>query len=389
VHDLEITRGDLVAATHGRSFWILDDLSALRQLSSGIAADPAHLFAPRDAYRVEWGGRFGGAAEGRNPPAGALVYYTLAHPGQTVTLEFLDSAGAVIRKFSSALDSAGLADSVRADSVKRARTDSLTRAGLSRDSIRALEAAAAPGGGGPRRGRAGPARVPNKAGLNRFAWDLRYPDATGFRNLIMWAGGTRGPLATPGKYSVRLTVGGQSQTQPFTLRKDPRIPATQQDLDAQLALLLKIRDTLSAANNAVRTIRNVRYQIDQRRAKAPKAFAAAADRLLASLDPIEKAIYQTQNRSGEDPLNYPIRLNNKIAALGSTVSSADARPTDQSYVVFDTLAAQLRTQLSLLTRELAAGLPKVNAVLKKAGQPQIVPSTAEPPAPASSSEEQE
>jgi len=389
VHDLEITQGDLVAATHGRSFWILDDLSALRQLSSSVAAEPAHLFAPRDAYRVEWGGGFGGAAEGQNPPAGALVYFTLARPGQTVTLEFLDSAGTVIRKFSSALDSAGLADSVRADSVKRARTDSLSRAGLSRDSIRTLEAAEAPAGGGPRRGRAGPTRVPNKAGLNRFAWDLRYPDAVSFRNLIMWAGGTRGPLATPGKYSVRLTVGGQSQTQPFTLRKDPRIPATQQDLDAQLALLLKIRDTLSAANNAVRTIRNVHYQIDQRRPKAPKAFAAAADRLLASLDPIEKAIYQTQNRSGEDPLNYPIRLNNKIAALGSTVSSADARPTDQSYVVFDTLTAQLRTQLSLLTRELAAGLPKVNAVLTKAGQPQIVPSTAEPPAPASSSEEQE
>ncbi|MGH7625388.1 MAG: WD40/YVTN/BNR-like repeat-containing protein, partial [Gemmatimonadaceae bacterium] len=248
VHDLEITQGDLVAATHGRSFWILDDVSALRQLSSSVAAAPAHLFAPRDAYRVEWGGGFGGAAEGQNPPAGAMVYYTLAQPGRTVTLEFLDSKGAVIRKFSSLLDSAGRADSLRADSVKRARTDSLTRAGLSRDSIRTLEAAEARGAGGPRRGRAGPMRVPDKVGLNRFAWDLRYPDAVGFRNLIMWAGGTRGPLATPGKYSVRLTVDGQSQTQPFVLRKDPRIPATQQDLDAQLALLIKIRDTLSAAN---------------------------------------------------------------------------------------------------------------------------------------------
>jgi hypothetical protein len=193
----------------------------------------------------------------------------------------------------------------------------------------------------------------------------------------MWAGGTRGPLAVPGKYSVRMTVNGQTQTREFTLVKDPRVSTTQQDFDEQFALLVKINDKLSAANDAVKTIRNVKYQIDERKPKAPKSFASVAAKLVTRLDTIEKAIYQTQNRSGQDPLNYPIRLNNKIAALAGVVSSADTRPTKQSYAVFDTLAAQLTTQLSALHDALGSGLPALNAILKKAGQPEIAPSTAE------------
>jgi hypothetical protein len=305
------------------------------------------------------------------------VYFTLANAKDKVQLDFLDGSGKVIRSFSSELDSAGRADSVRADSVKRARTDSLKAAGLSADSIKKLERTSEESAAGPRRRGGGPTRVPNKKGLNRFAWDLRYPDAAGFENLIMWAGSTRGPTAVPGKYSVRMTVNGQTQTQSFTLLKDPRISATQQDLEAQFALLMKIRDTLSAANNAVKTIRNVKYQIDERKAKAPKSFASAAAPFVAHLSVIEDSIYQTKNRSGQDPLNYPIRLNNKIAALGGTVASADFRPTDQSYVVFDTLTTKLDTQLAALHRALTADLPKLNAILAKAGQPEIIPRPVE------------
>ncbi|HEU6452932.1 MAG TPA: YCF48-related protein [Gemmatimonadaceae bacterium] len=379
VHDLSITEGDLVAATHGRSFWILDDLSPLRQLSREIASASSHLFEPRDVYRVQWGGGFGGGSEpsGANPPSGAAVYFTLANAKEKVQLEFLDGSGKVIRSFSSELDSAGRADSVRADSAKRARTDSLKAAGLSADSIKKLERTGEESEAGPRRGRGGPTRVPNKKGLNRFVWDLRYPDAAGFENLIMWAGSTRGPTAVPGKYSVRMTVNGETQTRSFTLLKDPRISATQKDLEAQFALLVKIRDTLSAANNAVKTIRNVKYQIDERKAKAPKSFASAAAPFVTRLSVIEDSIYQTKNRSGQDPLNYPIRLNNKIAALGGVVAGADFRPTDQSYVVFDTLTTKLNTQLVALHRSLTNDLTKLNAILKKAGQPEIVPRPVE------------
>ncbi|HEV2181449.1 MAG TPA: glycosyl hydrolase [Gemmatimonadaceae bacterium] len=365
VHDLEITQGDLVAATHGRSFWILDDLSALRQLTPAIAQAPMHLFKPRAAYRVNWGGGFGGGDArqhpvGKNPPSGAVVYYTLSSPNQKATLDFLDAKGAVIQSFSSELDSAGKADSVRADSIKKAN-----------------KGKEAPEGEGPR----GPRkpRVANKVGLNMFAWNLRYPDAVGFTNLIMWAGGIQGPVAVPGAYAVRLTVNGQSQTQSFVLRKDPRVHATQADLEAQFALLMKVRDRLSAANDAVRTIRNLEWQMDERRTGAPSGFADAVGAFKAKLDTIEAAIYQVHNRASEDPLNFPIRLNNKIAALGSSIGSADAKPTAQDVAVYTLLSGQLDHELAQLKTTLASGLPPLNAMLRGAGQKELVPSTSEPP----------
>ncbi|HEU4564088.1 MAG TPA: glycosyl hydrolase [Gemmatimonadaceae bacterium] len=386
VHDLVVKEGDLVIATHGRSFYVLDDLSALRQLTPEVAAKPAHLFKPADAYRVRWGGGFGGGGSGhpsgKNPAEGALVYYTLAKPGQEVTLEFLDAKGAVIQRFTSALDSAGMADSVRADSVKRARADSLKAIGKAVPQPETGPAAEERPDfeemmrRGPR-----PPRVANKAGLNSFAWNLRYPDAARFANLIMWAGNTTGPMVAPGTYAVRLTVNGESQTQRFTVKKDPRTPATQADLDEQVAFLLKIRDTLSAANNAVRTIRNVKAQLDDRVAKAPAAQRArleqAAKALAGRLSAVEEEIYQVRNQSSQDPLNYPIKLNNKIAALANVVGGSDGKPTKQSYMVFDSLTTRLDRQLDAMHALLGAELGKVNQLVAAAGLPAIVPSTAE------------
>ncbi|HEX6533647.1 MAG TPA: glycosyl hydrolase [Gemmatimonadaceae bacterium] len=373
VHDLAIKEGDLVAATHGRSFWILDDISPLEQLGPAEAKADAHLYKPRDVYRVSWGSGFGddrGAhPEGKNPRSGAIIYYDLAKPHQEVTLEFLDAQGKLVREFSSLLDSAGRADSIRADSVKRARTDSLTKAGLPADSVKALvksmeETDNASEG---RRRQPRPPRVPDKAGLNVFAWDLRYPDAHVFDDMILWAGLTRGPVAVPGTYQVRLTVGGRSQTERFVVKKDPRIEATQRDLAEQFALLVKLRDEVSRANDAVTQIRRVKHELADRKEKAPAAYAAAADQLSARLSAIEAELYQVKNRSGQDPLNYPIRLNNKIAALAGAVASADARPTAQDYAVERVLSKELDAHLAALRSALDTGLPKVNALLKGAG----------------------
>ncbi|HEX5438418.1 MAG TPA: glycosyl hydrolase [Gemmatimonadaceae bacterium] len=389
VHDLTIKDGDLIAATHGRSFYIMDDISALRQLTPQVAKAPAHLFKPRDVYRVSWGRGFGGGSgssptghpTGANPPSGAVVYYSLAHPAQEVTLEFLDAKGKRIKMYSSKLDSAGLADSVKAADAKRAQRDSLRSAGLSRDSIAKLMRQ---GGGarGGRRFRSAEPRVPNKAGLNTFAWNLRYPDASSFRGLIFWAGGTQGPLAPPGTYAVRMAVDGKPvATQHFVLKKDPRAPGTNADLQQQFAFLIKIRDRLTQANDAVKTIRNVRYQLTQREEKMhggdSTTFAAAADVFAKRLGVIEDSIYQTQSKTGEDPLNFPIRINNKIAALAGVVADSHTRPTAQSRAVFKVLSAQLGTQLGLLKSALGEELPKVNALLQRAGLPKIVPSTAE------------
>ncbi|MDQ6886150.1 MAG: glycosyl hydrolase [Gemmatimonadota bacterium] len=392
VHDLAVKEGDLVAATHGRSFWILDDLSPLRQHAVDLEGKN-HLFKPRDLNRA---GFFGSGAAGTgahpvgaNPPSGAVIYYQLAKANQEVTLEFLDGAGKQIRKFTSNQDSATAADSVRGDSVQRVRRDSLAKAGVSADSAKKLEQRGEEtpqqfDEEGPRRAPR-PPRVRNKAGLNTFTWDMAYPDASSFNNIIMWAGGTRGPVAPPGTYSVRMTVTGDSsrgtQSQSFILKKDPRSRATAEGLQAQFALLLQIRDRLSQANDAVKTVRNVRAQLRDRGTRAGATATQLAQESRGFLDrlaAIEGEIYQVKNQSGQDPLNYPIKLNNRIAALAGVVGGADGRPTAQSYAVFRELSGLLDAQLGKLKSEMSGSLPKVNALLRQANLPEITPSTAEP-----------
>ena len=394
IHDLAIKEGDLIAATHGRSFWILDDLSALRQMSPEIARAPAHLFKPRKVYRAGFGGgggtgAAGGHPSGANPPSGGVVYYSLAQPRQLVTIDFLDPQGKIIRSFTSKQDPKVAADSVRADSVRSARNDSLRRAGVTPDTAARAEAGGEetpPGEDGPVR-RPPPPRVANKAGLNMFAWNLRYPDPSVFENMILWAGSISGPVILPGTYTVRLNVNGQRYTQPLTIVKDPRSTATDADLKEQFDFLMRIRDKTSQANDAVKTIRNVKAQLADRAKKMPADKSVAFSRIAADLSnrlsAIEGEIYQVRNQSGQDPLNYPIKLNNKIAALSGVVGGTDAKPTSQSYTVFNDLSSQLDRQLSALRGALIV-LPSINATLKAAGLPPIVPSTEEiKPSPAS------
>ena len=386
VHDLAVKDGDLVAATHGRSFWILDDLSVLRQLTARIAAKPAHLYSPRDVMRVSWGGGFGGGTpdappvhpRGANPPSGAVVWYSLDRAGHEVVLDFMDARGTVIRSFTSRQDSATAADSVRGEAKRRATLDSLRRAGA--DTTKALERRGeetTPDEEGPRRSPK-PPRVANKKGLNSFAWNLRYPDASTFDDLIMWAGGTQGPVAPPGTYAVRMKVDGAVvATDSFVVKKDPRANATMADLREQFSLLLKIRDRVSEANDAVKKIRSIRQQLDARDPSLGGAAGVPAlvlsKALRESIGPIEDSLYQTKNRSSQDPLNYPIRLNNKLSALAGVVGSSDARPTDQSYSVFNTLSAQLDIQLLTLKRSLDTLVPKLNTALGALGVQPIDP----------------
>jgi photosystem II stability/assembly factor-like uncharacterized protein len=390
VHDLAIKEGDLIAATHGRSFWILDDLSALRQMNPQITSSASHLFKPRDVYRAGFfgGGDAGTAGDhptGQNPPNGAVVYYWLKKPGQTVTMDFLDSKGAVIRSYTSAQDPIVARDSVRADSIRTARADSLRKAGVAADSITKLQARGEETPAftdGPRR-QPPPQRVANKAGLNTFVWNMRYPDASTFENLIMWAGGTNGPAAVPGTYTVRMRVNGTTESQTFKLMKDPRSKATQADLEDQFAFLIQVRNETSKANDAVKVIRNFRSQIADREKKLPAdkraAFESSANAMMTPLSAAEQEIYQVKNRSGQDPLNYPIKLNNKIAALAGVASGTDARPTNQTREVFRILSGQLDTQLSRVHSAINASLPGLNAQLKSAGLAELVETSVETP----------
>ena len=213
-----------------------------------------------------------------------------------------------------------------------------------------------------------------------FAWNLRYPDPSVFENMILWAGSIAGPVVLPGTYSVRLHVNGQTYTQPLTVVRDTRSKASNADLKEQFDFLMRIRDKTSQANDAVKTIRNVKGQLADRLKRMPAdkggAFSQAASELTNRLSSIEGEIYQVRNQSSQDPLNYPIKLNNKIAALSGVVGGADAKPTSQSYTVFNDLSAQLDRQLSAM-RDALAGLSAMNATLTSAGLPVIVPSTEE------------
>jgi hypothetical protein len=202
---------------------------------------------------------------------------------------------------------------------------------------------------------------------------MRYPNAVEFPGMIMWAASTRGPAAPPGRYQVRVTAAGVTKTQDFDIRRNAAVPGvTDADLQAQFTLAMQISERVSAANRAVIRIRSIKDQITDRIAKTTEAAIKTAGQSLSEkLTTVEGEIYQHRLRSGQDPLNYPIRLNNKLAALQGTVESGDYRPTDQSVAVFKELSARLDTQLSRLEALVKTDLAAFNASLQAAGLPTI------------------
>ena len=391
VHDLAIKAGDLVAATHGRSFWILDDITPLRQLTADAVAGDAFLFKPRDAWRVEWGGFGGGSAAhpvGKNPPSGVMVSYWLKAKNQDVTLEVLDSAGRVIRSFSSKQDSLVAIDSARTDSVKRFRTDSVRKAGVTDstklDSIVSASFAdtiADENKPWPQRPPAMP-RLPNKAGTNLFVWDMHWPDARPF-----WGNAgisTQGPLTLPGAYSVRLTAGGKQFTQSFRLLVDPRSRASAAELRAQFAFVAQVRDTVNAVTSGIIRLRNTRSQLEDQLAALPARdkTRTPVQALITKLSAIEDTLYQTRLRADEDGLVYPPRSAERLSSLTFVAGAGDAAPTQPARDVFALFAPDLQRGLSALTVALTTDLAAVNAALVRAKRPAVTPGNSElrPPA---------
>ncbi|HSE16201.1 MAG TPA: hypothetical protein VLB46_04065, partial [Pyrinomonadaceae bacterium] len=360
ITDLAIQKREkeLVVATQGRSFWILDDLPVLHEMMDAggfSAAGETRLYKPKDSYRMPGGGGFPlgpTATAGRNPANGVVVYYTLkAKPTSNVELEFFDPAGKSIRKF----------------------TGRVAREGAPAGA--APPAPAGEGGGFGGGGAAPP--VPMDIGLNRFVWDTRYPEAVRFPGMILWAGETRGPKLAPGAYQAKLTVEGKTYTQPFEIKPDPRLTVTPADYAKQVELGLKIRDKLTETHNAIIQIRDVRKQIEdllKRIAGQPnfKVVNDAGTALNKNLTAIEEALYQTKNQSNQDPLNFPIRLNNKLAALGGVVGSAEAAPTAQSYAVYDEVVAQIDAQLQKLAQLMRTDVPAFNQLVRDQNIPAVV-----------------
>jgi photosystem II stability/assembly factor-like uncharacterized protein len=326
VHGIEVKGDDVVIGTHGRSFYSLDNIGVLRQISRDTTNEALVLFAPADATR--------------SVSRGASFDYYLKQPADKVVVEILDAQGGTVNTFTG--------------------TPTEDKPGGGRGAG-AGESDEEEGGGrgGP------PPRVTVKQGMNRFTWDMRYPNARDFPGLIMWAGSVRGPVAPPGKYSVKLTAAGVTKTQSFTIKRYAAAPGvTDADLVEQFKLAKAINDKVNVANEAVLRIRNLKTQIADRTGKsAEQRLKTAADTLTKNLTEIEGEIYQYRNRSSQDPLNFPIRLNNKLAALQGIVESGDYKPTDQSVAVFKELSARLDKQLARLESVAKSELPGFNKIL--------------------------
>lgn len=323
VHDIAVEERDLVIGTHGRSFYILDNISPIRQMDRETTNEAVHLFDPPDAIR----------SRDRN----VTIDYYLKNSADRVTIDFLDLQGKVIRSFT------GTPEEPKKEGAQAAPDE---------------EQAFFRG--------APPPKPSVKAGMHRLTWDMRYSGATEFPGLIMWAASVRGPVAPPGAYQVRLTAQGETKTQSFDIKADPRLKnVTAEDLQEQFKLAMRIRDKVTEANEAVIRIRSIKDQIKDRTAKAKKPQTGSAGQALThKLMVVEEEIYQVRNQSSQDPLNFPIKLNNKIAALQGAVEGGDGRPTEQSQKAFEELSAKLNAQLARLDEVIKTEVPKLNTLLR-------------------------
>jgi len=328
VSDLIVEANDLAIATHGRGFYILDDIAPIRQYNATMSSGTdAVLFAPADAIRST---------------GGAVISYWVKRPAQSVTIDVLDAKGQTVRTFSSTPPAAAGGGGAPA---------------------------AEAGGGRGGRGGGGFAAVSTAAGLNTVTWDMRYPAAVTFPGMILWGANTAGPVAVPGSYQVRLTVDGTTQTKPLVIRRNPLFTdVSDADLQEQFALSMEIRDKVSEANNAVIQIRAIKRDVADRLQKSPDArLKAAGDRLTRNLSAIEEEIYQVRNQSGQDPLNFPIKINNRLASLLGIVSAGDGKPIASAVPIFTDLKAELKVQTDRLQQTMTADLAAFNTEARRLG----------------------
>ena len=342
VRDITIHGGDLIVATHGRAFWVLDDISILRQLTDQVRGESAHLFTPEPAVRFAGGRSSERSNAGENPwPGLAVDYYLKEKPQGDVTLAFLDSAGTVIRTFSS-----------KTDTTKRAAVeDSATYAPS--DSI-----------------------VPVRAGTNRFVWNLRSPDADKVKDVVVDEGMVEGPVALPGRYTVKLTVAGKSYSQPFTIVEDPRITVPPADLAANHALAIRIHDRIDTLSAAVTRIERDRNQLTDwvewtKQQPYATRVKGAADSLKAKLEAVRDKLTEPHAHADEATLHWPIQIYNQLLSLNAMVQSADAAPTKQEQQASDELSRRLDEQLAKLKEIEGTDVAAFNELLRTLNVPAV------------------
>ncbi len=321
ITDLTIKNNNLIAATQGRSIWLIDDLTPLHQMNDQVKNANFHLFKPLDSYRMGYSSWGSSGNAGKNHHNGVKVFYninqSLINDSAAVSLEFFDSNKRLIKRFSS-------------DDKKN--------------------------------------KLVLNGKKNSFVWNMRYDDAKGFDGLIMWAASLRGPKAAPGEYSVKLNVDKESIETNFTILKDPRSMSSNNDLKEQFDFLISIRDKINTIHKSIEEIRSTRNQLNNLKDKLDENHTeinGMIDEINTKISKIEKNLYQTKNRSGQDPLNFPIRLNNKLAHLTSVASVGNYKPTDQMYNVRDELLILIDKELESWKSIKSTDLERLNTTIIK------------------------
>ncbi|MEP1097597.1 MAG: glycosyl hydrolase [Cyclobacteriaceae bacterium] len=323
ITDLTIKNNNLIAATQGRSFWMIDDLTPLHQLNNEVAGKSHHLFKPMDSYRMGGGNSQESKTAGTNHPGGVLVNYFVKDTVKTdtISVSFHEADGDLIKLFSTHPN----------------KEDNEAKLTVSQ-------------------------------GLNTMNWDMRYNGAKTFKGMIMWAATTRGPIAIPGAYKVKMTVNGTETTQDFNLLKDPRASASQSDLKAQFDFLMNVRNKLTETHEGIINIRKAKVQINDvlKKAGDNEELNELGEAIIKDMSEIEKTLYQTKNESGQDPLNFPIRLNNKLGHLASLSGIGDNRPTDSALEFYAEVTGKIDEQLKMLSDIFESRIAEFNQKVKSA-----------------------
>ncbi len=305
VSDVQVTEKDLVVGTHGRSIYVLDDISPVRTKDAGIQAG-LHLFKPYYAVRTV---------------QKAVFQYYLDSTIKDLKIEIFDAKNNLVKTFT------GVLPKVKKENGEMDEDEDDRK----------------------------PQPPTIKTGLNKFEWDLKYPAATNFKGMILWSAPVyAGPTAVPGNYKVAITAGGKTVSENFEIKMDPRVnDVTLSDMQEKFNLSIQIRDEVSKANEAVIKIRAIKEKINGE-AKAKNTTVSKANQsMITELSAIEENLYQVRNQSSQDPLNFPIKLNNKLASLMRVVESGDYKPTAGSYKVFEELKAELALEINHLDKVLA------------------------------------
>ncbi|WP_273568118.1 WD40/YVTN/BNR-like repeat-containing protein [Maribacter halichondriae] len=324
IRDLEVRDNDLIAATHGRSFWMIDDLTPLHQLSSEMVMSEFHLYKPDKAYRTQ---QSGGWEEpdtrlvGENHPDGAIINYYVKNKKETdtVSLEILEMDGILIQRFSNV-----------------AKEDKLDPSA--------------------------PKPLEMKSGGNRLIWNMRYPGFKSFKGMVLYSSPNAGPKAVPGDYKVKMNYNGNVSEQVFTIVKDPRLPNTDEDYQKQFDFLIKVREQVSRANNAITDIRSVKKDLDylKEKTKENEEMKKLISDFETQLEVIENNIHMTKNQSRQDPLNYGIRINNRLAFLMADSQRGDYPPTGQSLEFFIEVTKELDAEINALNQLMKEHISKIN-----------------------------